>query len=120
MSIPDAFRFDKEGNGLKGHWLRPYFVTITILLVALLSFGLGRLTGGERGGVVINYDPENLIASKPSQKATEESVVASSQGARYYFSHCRNTISEKNKVSFASPALAEKAGYTLAANCKPK
>lgn len=123
MSIPDTFHFDNRGEVIQNHGFRPYFITIVILLVALLSFGVGRLSGSKSPGVVIDYDPNLLKASPTSNVASdslEASVTASSQGTRYYFSHCANNISEKNKISFATPALAEKAGYTLALNCRPK
>lgn len=124
MSIPDTFHFDKDGEVLKYPRLRPYFLTIIIILISLLSFGVGRLTGDSREGVEINYDPKILSGESLTPTVKEStpsgSVTASSQGTRYYFSHCGNNISEKNKVTFATPLLAEKAGYTLALNCSPR
>lgn len=46
-------------------------------------------------------------------------VTASSKGTRYYYPGCSNTISAKNKISFATASMAEAAGYSLAATCKP-
>ncbi len=131
MSITEEFHFDKEGNILPTGWqgsFRRYFLTIFIILVAILSFGVGRLTGDKREGVSINYDSsllENTTtgsvgSSVISTKVTENQVTASSQGTKYYYSYCRNTISEKNRVTFASATMAESAGYTLASNCKAK
>jgi hypothetical protein len=105
-----------------------------IVLVTLLAFGLGRLSGqGSRAGVSINYAPDELKSasmdaqgSSASQvsavgaslpTATLESVSASSKGTKYYYANCKNTISAANKIIFTSAAEAEKAGYTLAANC---
>lgn len=123
MSIPDTFEFDNRGEVVRYPWARRYFLTAVILLVALLASGIGRLTGdrGEGRGVSINFDPNLLASSSPvTSTLTPGSVTASSQGTRYYYGHCSNTISERNKVTFATAALAEQAGYTLAANCKPK
>jgi hypothetical protein len=126
MSIPETFSFDKEGEVVRFPSIQRYFLTILIILVALVSFGVGRLTGEKGGEVSINYDPSLLEA--PTQAASvigstgvvsAGQVTASSQGTRYYLSHCKNTISEKNRVTFANAALAESAGYTLAATCKP-
>lgn len=126
MSITEEFHFDNRGEVVKYPWLRRYFLTSVILLVALLSFGVGRLTGEDRPGVAINLDQE-LIAEdngvlEPIGSLGEGSlgllsVTASSQGSRYYYSHCGNNISEKNLITFASANLAEAAGYTLAKNC---
>jgi hypothetical protein len=120
MSITEEFSFDKDGEVVRFAWFRPYFLTIAIALVAVLSFGIGRLTSENKGGVSINYEPESLPQTAPVASVVQAggSVTASSQGTRYYYANCRNTISEKNKVSFATALMAEKAGYTLAANCK--
>jgi len=49
----------------------------------------------------------------------QTSVVASKNGTKYYFSWCSgiSRISVANKVTFSSAKEAEKAGYTIAANC---
>ncbi len=122
MSITETFNLDKEGNVKNLSLFRAFFIAIVISLVALLSFGIGRLTATPREGVKINFDPEVLESSKTTVSRTPLAgeVTASSQGTRYYYSHCKNNISEKNKVSFATVSLAEEAGYTLALNCKPK
>ena len=121
MSIPETFEFDNRGEVVKYAWFRPYFIAVVILLVALLSFGVGRLTGTSRGGVEINFDPNTLKSSEDAPKSNvpkEGGVSASVNGTKYYYSHCGNNISEKNRVSFANALMAEEAGYTLAANCK--
>ena len=141
MSIPEEFHFDKSGEVVRFPRIRAYFLTILVLLVALLAFGIGRLTGGERGGVTINTSSNdkgqmtNEVINPKSQLATPESsldishstlsipaptqgsVYASSKGTKYYYASCKSTVSEANKVTFSSPSEAEAAGYTLAANC---
>ena len=120
MSITETYHFDKRGEVVRNPLFKRLFVSLVVILVALLSFGLGRLSGSPRGGVSISYEPESLADSKISTTAGVGEVVVSSQGTRYYYSHCKNSISEKNKVVFATALMAEKAGYTLALNCKPK
>lgn len=135
MNIPESFSFDKDGEVVRYPAVRRYFLAAIILLVALLSFGVGRLTGEKREGVVIQYptssndqgprsngqvaNTNSSLGLKPSAlPPLASSVYASSKGKRYYYQHCKSTIVEKNKVTFASASLAEGAGYTLAANCK--
>ncbi len=51
---------------------------------------------------------------------TDQSVVASKKGTKYYFPWCggAKSIKPENKVTFASRTEAEAKGYTKAANCK--
>lgn len=44
-------------------------------------------------------------------------LVASKNGATYYFPWCANIIKEENKVYFESEESAKAAGYRLAKNC---
>jgi hypothetical protein len=125
MSIPETFHFDNTGEVVRYPSARRYFLASVIILVALLSFGIGRLTGTDRAGVSVNYDPSLLETDKLAGTPIGDSkglpsVYASSQGTKYYYTHCGSSISEKNKVTFATAALAEAAGYTLAKNCAPK
>lgn len=121
MSIPETFEFDNRGEVVEKHWFRPYFLATVILLVALLSFGVGRLTGSQRAPVEINFDPNTLKPVETRAGAplpTDGVVSASVNGTKYYYSHCGNNIADKNRVTFATALMAEEAGYTLAANCK--
>ena len=134
MSIPEIVSFDKEGKIERFPLFRKLFLSITIILVAILSFGIGRLSVvGNREPVRIEYDEQ--LTTNDSQPTTnknqtasavnavrEESVVASKNGARYHYPHCSGAkqIKEENKIVFPTPAAAEAAGYTLAANCKPR
>ncbi|OHB17717.1 MAG: hypothetical protein A2544_00825 [Candidatus Zambryskibacteria bacterium RIFOXYD2_FULL_43_10] len=104
---------------------RKLFLSITIILVVSLSFGIGRLSVvGKREPIRIEYDPEiskNQVASV-IQTVSSSNVIVSKNGVRYHYLHCAGAkqIKEENKIVFASPASAEAAGYTLAANCSPK
>lgn len=111
------------------------YTAIIIILVGLASFGLGRLSNlvDNREPVKIRYENFESGGSKPVTLEVGEqgaavagigdiggSVVASKNGTKYYFPWCGGVsrISAANKVTFASKAEAEKAGYTPAANCK--
>jgi len=134
MSLPETVSFDKEGRVVWASFVRKFFLSLTIILVAGLSFGLGRLSiEGNREPVRIEYDskqvsqiPQPVTNNNKAQTAAVVNsnsggeVYASSKGVRYYYLHCKSTVSEKNKVIFASASLAESAGYTLAANCKSR
>lgn len=57
--------------------------------------------------------------TKSSTIGNTETVYASRTGKKYYYSDCSGLarIKEANRVSFASAALAEQAGYSIAAHC---
>jgi hypothetical protein len=140
MSIQDTFEFDKEGQVVKFPLFKRIFLGFVIVLIALLAFGIGRLSREGRGGsrdVKIEYDPSLIDATQTpvatsglgeGRAAQTETasvintgrIFASSQGKRYYYPGCKSTVSEKNKVFFADAKTAEAAGYTLATNCKPR
>lgn len=119
-----------------------YLIAVVILL-ALLSYGLGYWSGretgtegivricAENGASVQSYDvsSENKAGEgKASLKAAvedanlpqEQGYVASKNGTKYHLPWCSGAqrIKEENKVWFKSKAEAEAAGYTPAANCK--
>jgi hypothetical protein len=129
MSLTEEFTFSKEGNieptGLKGL----IFLSLVIILVASLSFGIGRLSVAGRGeGIKIEYDTSLGVQQSASVINTTSNtlkvgeVVASSKGKKYHYPHCSGAkqITEANKITFASPEAAESSGYTLAANCSPR
>ena len=142
MNISEIVSYDKEGEVSSASWriplFRKLFLSFVIILVASLSFGIGRLSVvGNREPIKIEYDPaltEQL--SPPSVASThgvdqtanvinavgKGSVVVSKNGSKYHYPYCSSAkqIKEENKIVFATPAAAEAAGYTLAANCKPR
>ena len=138
MSVSESISFDKEGNPESGgprRLIRKLFLSLLIALVAVISFGLGQLSGGgESEPIRLEYAP--LDAPKASQAAATvlgagksapaapaqgSQVVASSHGKRYYYPSCSGAgrISAANLITFASPREAEAAGYTLANSCRP-
>lgn len=107
------------------------FLITVIVLVAVLSFGLGRLSKIEENKVPIRI--ENLSANVSETrfrvapaaeteflKETSGSFVASKNGSKYHFPWCSGAqrIKESNKIWFNSREEAESEGYTPAANCK--
>lgn len=136
MSLPEIISFDKEGNPEKSAgWrtmIKRFFLALVIILVALLSFGIGRLTStGDRTGVSIEYDPQLTTNDRQptrnttqaaSANASASQVVVSKNGSKYHYSHCPGAkqINEENKIYFNTAAAAEASGYTLAGNCTPR
>jgi len=121
------------------------FTAAIIILVSLVSFGLGRLSKIKENKTSItinNTENANLgasvgllnyqIAPKNGEKGTtvnnainnqqspQGAVVGSKNGSKYHFPWCSGAqrISEANKVWFESIESAKKAGYTPAGNCK--
>lgn len=141
MSLTEEFTFSKEGEIVgKDTLFQKLFLSLVIILVAAISFGLGRLTGGERGGIKLEFDASISNSqfpisngAQPAQalqglKTTSSNVikagevVGSSKGTKYHYPHCSSAkrILEANRIVFASASAAEASGYTLAANCQPK
>ncbi|MDP2651233.1 MAG: hypothetical protein Q8O98_01430 [bacterium] len=128
------FELDDKGEVIRHPWLDKFFITLMILLVASLSFGVGRLSvSGEREGVSIEYDPQISNYSKETTSTNSQTasainavsniqVVGSKNSDKYHYGHCPGAkqISEKNKVTFQTAQAAEEAGYTRAANCQPR
>lgn len=111
------------------------FTTILIVLVGIISFGLGRLSmesvamSAPAGAIVAlpesfidNSDPAtsvmNMTSESPKKSETGQ-FVASRSGSRYHLPECPSAqqIKEENKIYFATADAAEAAGYTKAANC---
>jgi len=106
------------------------FIISVIILVALIAFGVGRLTVPKTEPIQIknlkkasieDLDIENQ--GKVYPPATEQSdvgrVVGSKNSDKYHLPDCPGAkqISEQNKIWFDSIEAAEKAGYKPAGNC---
>ena len=114
-------------------WQRDILVGLAVGLVALGSFGLGRLTAPQSKPPVTLHevDLERLFVRGQGSETTQQTAIAntddqvqgnflaSRNGQRYYPKNCAaaNRIKPENRIWFASIAEAEKAGYTKAANC---
>lgn len=90
-----------------------------VFLVALGSFGLGRLSAIEtvRPPVSIEQAPS---LSQPRGMYLGGLIVAARTGSVYYFPWCTGAqkIAQANQVWFRSAAEARAAGYAPAKNCK--
>jgi hypothetical protein len=96
------------------------FLAIVIILVAALSFGVGRLS------VLYGTEPQFSILS-PEDMAEREGgledyggqFVGSKSGSAYHFPWCPGALSMKdeNKIYFSSREEAESKGYLPAGNC---
>jgi hypothetical protein len=106
------------------------FIIIAIILVALISFGIGRLTAPKTEPIQIkNLEKASVQDIAPEQKegtAQKETqgnyqgqVVGSKNSDKYHLPDCPGAkqISEQNKIWFSSIEEAEKAGYKPASNC---
>jgi len=104
------------------------YLALIIILVAVISFGLGRLSKIREEKMPITI--ENMASSTESispnsQRGTltvgaNKIFVASKNGKKYYYAWCESAkiIKEQNRVWFSTQAEAEKAGYEPAVNCK--
>jgi hypothetical protein len=106
-----------------------FFYGVLIILVGVVSFGLGRFSVQET--LIINDKNsskaeitvlEPKIDLNPPVTATNTSqikVVGSKSGTKYHLPDCPGAkqMKEANKIYFDSVALAAAAGYTPAGNC---
>lgn len=90
-----------------------------VFLVALASFGLGRLSALEsaRPPVAITQAPVDV---SPRAITLGGLVVAARTGSVYYYPWCSGAgnIASQNERWFKSEEEAERAGYRPAKNCK--
>lgn len=103
------------------------FIILVIFLVALISFGIGRITASNNEPIQINNlektSQENL-KSLEKERVSEQTdyrgkVVASKNSDKYHLPDCPGAkqISEQNKIWFNSIEEAKRAGYEPAGNC---
>ncbi len=100
-----------------------------IVLVALASFGLGRISVSKniyenKETVMLKTEVKSVSSAKTKDTEVRAGsggeVVVSKSGKKYHYPWCAGAkqIAEKNKVTFPSSEEARKAGYTPASNCK--
>ena len=107
-----------------------YLATV-IILVAIISFGLGRLSKireektpitieNIKADAVSTSSTININANKAVTNKNDKIFVASKNGKKYYYAWCESAkiIKEQNRVWFSTKEDAEKAGYEPASNCK--
>ena len=104
------------------------FIVLTIILVALISFGIGRLTAPKSEPIQIKNLEKASVEQLQIPAAEEQEsgdidyegkVVGSVKSDKYHLPECPGAkqISEQNKVWFDSIEEAERAGYQPAGNC---
>ena|SRR3989344_9628553 len=111
------------------------YIAIIIIMVALASFGLGRLskmeelktpikiigeTNLENQASVTNTLNNKEIKNSMGESSLAKQYVASKSGTKYHLPWCSGAVNikEENKIWFDSKKEAEKAGYSPASNCK--
>jgi len=96
-------------------------LTIGIVLTALISFGIGRLSAplSNNGPIVIKTPLTASIQQSLStinqkeQKTIEGKFIGSVNGGKYHWPNCSHAkrISPENQIWFSSEEEAQKAGY---------
>ncbi len=141
MNIPEVVSYDKDGHIERFPLFKKLFLSLIIILTALLSFGVGRLSViGNREPIRVEYDASisnsqfpisnqasisnalNNIENSKLKIENSTSVVASKNSSKYHYPYCAGAkqIKEENKIVFATPEAAEASGFTLATNCSPR
>ncbi len=130
MSIND---FSNKIKGKLGIDTTTIMCLFVLVLVAVSSFGLGRLSTYSKNSPDSVSDNESIqVVKSEIGKSGEAQIldegdtqekkmyIASKNGKLYYSIGCSGAkrISEKNAIWFASAKDAEKAGYSIASSCK--
>jgi len=138
----------KEGKGWKDRFQDfvqgPYFVVMAIVLLSIIAFSLGRISGlqdkkepvrvlnnintsppnpspklGEGSSAQINSGEVKGVSNLPMSDIGGQ-VVASKNSTKYHYPWCGGAkqIAPKNLITFNSIEEARAAGYLPASNCK--
>jgi hypothetical protein len=119
---------ERVGNLPRAFWDDAFLVG-AIFLIALASFGVGRLSVfyGKQEPLKIVY-PEGVgkaqgaaaVSATAETAAQEGKYVASLSGTKYHLPGCSGAknIKPENKIWFATKEEAEIAGFEPAANCQ--
>jgi len=94
-------------------------LVLALFLVALSSFGLGRLSAAEATKPVVSVAQAAMV-SEARGMALGGLVVASRTGSAYHFPWCSGAsqIKPENLIWFSSQEAAQTAGYTPSKSCK--
>lgn len=100
-------------------------VAVSFILIALIGFGLGRLSAfQERTPIQIDYQkPLSSSTFEVENVETEKQealLVGSKNSDKYHFPWCSGAlrIKDENKIYFSSQEEAKKFGYKPASNCE--
>jgi len=96
------------------------YLGMVFVLAVIVAFGLGRLAERAALSTAVSTVPAAGLTFSEPVAPTTTTVVASKSGTKYHLPWCPGAqqMKEENKITFESPAAAEAAGYTPAANCK--
>lgn len=107
-----------------------FFLVTVLLLVAVVSFGAGRLSvsSPSSGELLIKSTPietDQLVQIVEQPPAAEEGsseptqIVGNKKSKIYHRTDCSGAqrLAEENKIYFASIVAAKDAGYRPAGNC---
>lgn len=103
-----------------------YFFSLLIIVVSILSFGLGRLSmqdiaTSQQAAVQLTQKAQILPEPTLSDSGElNQQLVGSKNGTKYHALWCPGAtqIKDANKIYFASVQEAHAKGYSPAANCK--
>jgi hypothetical protein len=127
---------EKIKHFIKSDQGKDLWIVAIVVLVGLLSFGLGRLSVSDSSGIDISYTDlgasaltgaqearvflENNPKLDKSTQAVRKAFYASKRGKKYYSADCSagNTIKPENRIYFDTAEKAESAGYSLSASCQ--
>ena len=107
------------------------FTATAIILIAIIGFGLGRLSAiyERKTPITVEYlkntdatsvlTPQN-VNEKTNSDTSNIGIVASKNGSKYYPANCpaASRIKEENKIQFNSAKEAKDAGYSASAMCE--
>lgn len=101
------------------HALGEWGLMAVVFLVALSSFGLGRLSALEEAKPSVSIRAAPKLQT-PRGMYIGGLIVAARSGSAYYYPWCSGAakIAAANRVWFPSEAAAREAGYAPAKNCK--
>jgi len=109
--------------------IEPYkddlFTALIIVIVAVIAFGLGRLSAiyEQKEPIRIEYgvnQTSSAINAVDDAVDTEKLYVASKNSDKYHLPWCSGAqrINEANKIWFSSKEEAENMGFKPAGNCE--
>jgi hypothetical protein len=104
---------------------RDVSLIVIVVALAVVSFGLGRLSVDEQKTVPVALCAQAVPSTAVSDQTTPvpaliSTYVASKNSTVYHFPWCSGAkrISDSNRITFKTKEEAEQAGYRPAANCK--
>src|SRR3989344_9050145 len=106
-------------KGLGAEMVHEWGLVLIVFLVAMASFGLGRLSALEDARPPISVTQAPMAANQQAM-APGGLLVAARSGSVYYYPWCAGAsrILPQNQRWIQSEEAARKAGYAPAKNCK--